>query len=212
MSDEADPEKPFYGVATTYLSGLVPGDRMQVAIRRTAKQTFRLPASPRSTPLLMIAAGSGLAPFRGFIEQRAVQIEANPNISLAPAHLFLGCRSSTRDRLYAQEMDRWVALGAVTVFYAFSREPEKSEGCKYVADRMLKEIDTIAEAWFAGARAYVCGNRAFAVSVSDATRTIVNERLAARRVKEGLSDDDVNTAKAAVVAALSERAADDVFD
>jgi cytochrome P450 / NADPH-cytochrome P450 reductase len=211
LADEQDPNRPFYGVASNYLATLQPGDRMQVATRRTAKQTFRLPLDINNTPLLMFAAGTGLAPFRGFIEQRAIQLEANPNNKLAPAYLFLGCRHSQRDRLYANEMDKWEKLGAVKVFYSFSQEPEKSDGCKHVADQMEKEMELISKAWNSGARAYVCGNRGFAQSVGAAAKAIVDKRLQERKT-EGWTDSQVETRKQEILGSFSERAADDVFD
>lgn len=212
VTDEKNSDRPFYGVATTYLSTLKPGDRIQVATRRTAKQTFRLPLDAESTPILMFAAGTGLAPFRGFIEQRAVQLEANPKTKLAPAHLFLGCRSSKGDRLYADQMDKWASVGAVELYYSFSQEPERSEGCKHVADRMLKEEEIISSAWVSGARAYTCGNRSFAQSVDKASRSIVENRLQTRKDKDGWTKERVEQRKTAIFASLSERAADDVFD
>ena len=212
IADKKDAERPFYGVATTYLSSLKPGDRIQVATRRTAKQAFRLPLDAERTPMLMFAAGTGLAPFRGFIEQRAIQLEANRGAKLAPAHLFLGCRSATKDRLYARQMDDWAEKGAVTLHYAFSREPEKSNGCKHVSDRMLLEESLIAEAWMNDARAYTCGNRAFAEDVGRAAREIINKRVTESRVKQGLSDEEVERRKTEIMSSFKERAADDVFD
>ena len=211
LTDERNSGMPFYGVATTYLSTLQPGDRVQVAIRRTAKLAFRLPLDTGNTPILMFAAGTGLAPFRGFIEQRAIQLEANPSTKLAPAYLFLGCRHSQRDRLYAEQMDEWSRARAVIIYYTFSQEPEKFDGCKHVADRMLKEIDTISAAWIAGARAYVCGNRSFTEGVGAAARSIVDKRLEARKA-EGLSSEQAEVRKAEIFGSFNERAADDVFD
>ena len=109
-------------------------------------------------------------------------------------------------------MDKWSNLGAVTIMYAFSREPEKSDGCKHVEDRMRKEVDTIVKAWASGSRAYVCGNRAFAESVKNAAKEIVEERLAARQQKEGLTDEQVEEHKKNIFSSFSDRAADDVFD
>jgi cytochrome P450/NADPH-cytochrome P450 reductase len=211
LTDEKDAGKPFYGVASNYLASLKPGDRMQVATRRTAKQTFRLPLDAENTPLLMFAAGTGLAPFRGFVEQRSVQLEANPDTKLAPAYLFLGCRHSQRDRLYAELMDKWEKIGAVTVFYSYSQEPDKSEGCKHVADRMMKEIELISGAWMGGARAYVCGHRDFAQSVGKAAKAIVEKRLDARKA-DGWTEDRIESRKQEIFGSFSERAADDVFD
>lgn len=211
LTQDEDAGKPFYGVASNYLASLRPGDRMQVATRRTAKQTFRLPLDAENTPLLMMGAGTGLAPFRGFIEQRAIQLQARPDTKLAPAYLFFGCRYSERDSLYSDLMHKWEGIGAVKIFYSYSREPEKSEGCKHVADRMMKEIDTISGAWLAGARAYVCGNRDFAKSVGAAAKSIVEKRLDERKA-DGWTEDRIETRKHEILSSFSERAADDVFD
>ena len=42
--------------------------------------------------------------------------------------------------------------------YAFSREPERSEGCKYLQDRMLRDKHDIREIWDKGAKVYICGS------------------------------------------------------
>ena len=204
-------KSPFRGVAKTYLSTLETGDKIQVATRRTAKTAFCLPLDARKMPLLMFAAGTGIAPFRGFIEQRAIQLDANPNNTQAPAYLFLGCRSPERDRLYADKMDKWESVGAVKIYYMFSQEPERSDGCRHVPERMLKEVDVISFAWSAGARAYTCGNRAFAESVGKAALQILDERLQARKSVEW-TDEKIEERKAEVLSSFNERAVGDVFD
>jgi cytochrome P450/NADPH-cytochrome P450 reductase len=201
----SDPQVEFEGVASTYLSTLQAGDSVQVSIRPTSKKTFRIPADTK-TPLLMFCAGTGLAPFRGFIEQRAIQLAANPGRKIAPALMFVGCRSQTKDRLFADEIDGWVKLGAVEVVYAFSREKEHSEGCAYVGERMLKEKDTVASMWYNGARAYVCGSREFAKGVGDAVRAILSE---ARELRD---DEDGRKELQEWFQAMQERIASDVFD
>jgi cytochrome P450/NADPH-cytochrome P450 reductase len=169
----SNPNTSFEGVTSTYLSSLSVGDSIQVSSRPTAKKSFRLPVD--DTPLLMFCAGTGLAPFRGFVQQRAIQLKANPKRKLSRAMLFIGCRSSTKDRLYAEELDEWAKMGAVEVKYAFSKEKEKSGGCAYVSDRMLSCKDDVIEMWRAGARVYVCGSRGFAESLHPATRRIFEE-------------------------------------
>jgi cytochrome P450/NADPH-cytochrome P450 reductase len=209
LTDESDPERPFYGVATTFFSTLKAGDRIQVATRRTAKATFRLPLDAENTPLLMFSASTRRAPFKSFIEQRAIQLEANSKTKLARAHLILGCRHSERDRLYADQMDKWAELGAVTVLYAFSQEPDKSDGCKHVDDRMRKEVETLVNSWAAGSRAYICRNRAFAESVQATARNIVEERIALRRQEGNWTDEQVEQRKKEIFGSFSDRAADD---
>ena len=121
-------DEEFMGVATTYLDGLRPGDKVQMAVRPSV--AFHLPLDP-SVPVVMIAAGSGVAPMRGFIQERALQKEAGRNVGKMT--LFLGCRSPDEDFLYSKtDFEEWRKLGILEVLPAFSRDTEKSEGCKYV--------------------------------------------------------------------------------
>jgi cytochrome P450/NADPH-cytochrome P450 reductase len=166
-------EGHFIGVAGSYLKHLREGDQVQVSVRSTNK-FFRLPTDSE-TPIVMFCAGTGLAPFRGFIQQRVVQLTAT-KAPLAPALLFVGCRSKTKDRLYAEEFDEWTALGAVDVRYAFSRESEASEGCKYVQDRLLKDGKDIADMWRKGAKVFVCGSPALSNAVGEASKKLLQER------------------------------------
>jgi cytochrome P450/NADPH-cytochrome P450 reductase len=200
----SDPNTSFEGVASTYLSSLSVGDSIQVSIRPTAKKAFRVPVD--ETPLLMLCAGTGLAPFRGFIQQRSIQLKANPERKLSRAMVFVGCRSSTKDRLYADEMDEWVKIGAVEVKYAFSKEKEKSGGCAYVSDRMMESKDDLMEMWRTSARVYVCGSRGFAESLHPAVRHISEEA----RKSDGQSP--VGDAEEIFKRNMQERMVSDIFD
>lgn len=113
------------GVASNYLSKLAKGDTLHVSVR-PSNQAFHLPTDAENTPVIMIAAGTGLAPFRGFISERAAQVGAGR--SLAPALLFLGCRSPDQDELYRAELDAWEKMGAVQIHRAYSQKPEASNG------------------------------------------------------------------------------------
>ena len=193
----------------THLQGLEAGDTIQINIRPTAKKTFRLPADPEQTPLLMFAAGTGLAPFRGFLQERALQTESNPSRKLAPALLLMGCRSQTKDRLYADQLDNWAKQGVVDIRYAFSKEREASRDCTYVSERMLHDAETITTLWRGGARAYVCGTRKFAEGVRDG----------AKRIAEMVRDQEPDRAETELTElqyrfreALQARVASDVFD
>jgi cytochrome P450/NADPH-cytochrome P450 reductase len=115
----------------------------------------------------------GLAPFRGFIQERAAQIAAGRN--LAPALLFYGCHSPDTDLLYADLLSRWENLGAVSIRYAFSRSPEKSENCKYVQDRMYHDGADIVELWNKGAKIFVCGSRGVGKGVEEVCLRIAKE-------------------------------------
>ncbi|KAH8734360.1 cytochrome P450 [Ilyonectria robusta] len=152
------------GVATSYLNSLSEGDTLHVAIR-PSQAAFGLPSDPESTPIVCVAAGTGLAPFRGFIQERAAMIGSGRK--LAPAILFFGCRSPDVDDLYREELDEWQRLGAVDVRRAYSRASEKSEGCRHVQDRMWKDREDVIDLWQKGATVFVCGSRGVAESAKE---------------------------------------------
>ena len=130
-------KEPFLGVASTYLANLRPGDKVQMAVRASSA-AFHLPQDPK-TPLIMFCAGSGLAPMRGFVQERAMQKKAGREVGRAV--LFFGCRSPDQDYLYyEEEFKEWEEIGAVELRPAFSRAPEKSEGCKYVQEYVITAI------------------------------------------------------------------------
>jgi cytochrome P450/NADPH-cytochrome P450 reductase len=124
-------EEPFLGVASNYLASLRPGDRVQMAIRPSSA-LFHPPADP-TVPVVMFCAGSGLAPMRGFIQERAAQKQSGRDVT--KMLLFFGCRSPEEDFLYSDsDLADWIKLDVIDVRPAFSRLPEKSEGCKYVQE------------------------------------------------------------------------------
>lgn len=209
----SNPEQRYEGVTGTYLQSLTEGDIMQISVRPSAKKTFRIPVDAEKTPLLMFGAGTGLAPFRGFLQHRSVQLQSNPNRKLARAILFLGCRTQAGDRLYADELDQWVKEGVVEVRYAFSKEKDASEGCAYVPDRMLHDADDIVSLWRSDARGYVCGTRKFAEGIRGAATKIAIDARA--RLIEGqgeISEEDKAKMEARFRDAMQERVASDVFD
>ncbi|MFC4015532.1 hypothetical protein ACFOY2_50565 [Nonomuraea purpurea] len=81
-------EGAFRGTASSYLQRVRPGDRI-VATVTSPSDAFRPPADT-GTPVIMIAAGSGIAPFRGFIRARMVAAAAGQDVG--PTVLFFGCR------------------------------------------------------------------------------------------------------------------------
>ena len=202
----------FVGVAGTYLRSLAEGDKALVAVRSTNRY-FRLPADPEATPVVMICAGSGIAPFRAFVQERAVLVRERGGAAqarLAPALLFVGCRAAGADRLYGDELDAWQALGAVDVRYAFSRDPARSAGgggCRYVQDRLLRDRADVLAMWDRGARFYVCGSGHMAKGVGQAASQIVMDRRRGRG--EEVTEEDVEDFKMRM---RNERFIADIFD
>ncbi|CAE6484242.1 unnamed protein product [Rhizoctonia solani] len=129
----------FLGVASNYLAGLRRGDRVQVLVRPSSK-AFHPPIDP-GVPMMMFAAGSGIAPFRGFMQERAIQKKAGRDV--AKSVLFFGCRNPEEDYLYADELAEWQTLGVVDVRPAFSRGSEDSGGKQYVQNRVWSDRELV---------------------------------------------------------------------
>ncbi|EJD54186.1 fatty acid hydroxylase [Auricularia subglabra TFB-10046 SS5] len=168
----ADSRELFQGVASTFLASLQAGDRVQVAVRPSGA-AFHLPPTPE-TPIVMFASGSGIAPMRGFIQERAAQKAAGRKVGRAL--LFFGCRSPEIDFLYADnELKDWVAQGVVEVRPAFSRASELSEGCKYVQDRVWHDRADVIQAFQSDAKFYTCGSGRVALGIKEACMRMVDE-------------------------------------
>jgi cytochrome P450 / NADPH-cytochrome P450 reductase len=119
---------------------------------RETKAGFRLPNDP-SVPIIMIGPGTGLAPFRGFLQERAA-LQAK-GATLGPAMLFFGCRHPEQDYLYADELKAFAADGITELHTAFSR----GDGPKtYVQHLIVAEKDRVCSLIEQGAIIYVCGD------------------------------------------------------
>jgi len=141
----------YKGICSNYLAGRRVGETIQATVRET-KAGFRLPDDP-AVPIIMIGPGTGLAPFRGFLQQRAASKAGGA--TLGPAMLFFGCRHPEQDYLYADEMKAHAAGGITELYTAFSR----GEGPKtYVQDLVAAEQDRVWKLIEDGAIIYVCGD------------------------------------------------------
>ncbi|CAM1509566.1 Fc.00g033050.m01.CDS01 [Cosmosporella sp. VM-42] len=154
-------------------------DKLLVCVR-TSRPSFHLPANITSTPVVCVAAGTGLAPFRGFFQERAVKAAAG--LQLAPALLFFGCREPGMDDIYRNELDEWQRQGFVSVRRAYSRKPEHTEaqGCKYVQDRLWLDPTEVEKLWYEGAEVYVCGSRRMGDAVKEKSIVIKLDRARRR--------------------------------
>lgn len=147
------------GVASTYLGERrKAGQTARIYVR--PNRHFRLPADG-STPIIMIGAGTGVAPYRAFVEDRA---ESGAG---GKSWLFFGERNFTNDFLYQLEWQDHLASGALSrIDVAFSRDqPEKI----YVQHRLWERRKEL-QAWIAdGAHVYVCGDEKGMAKDVDAT-------------------------------------------
>ncbi|KAM0713123.1 hypothetical protein Q7P35_000575 [Cladosporium inversicolor] len=117
---------------------------------------FKLPSDP-SKPVIMVGPGTGVAPFRGFIQERAEMARNGENVG--KTILFFGCRKQSEDFLYEKEWEEYKsALGdSLEVVTAFSRESDKKV---YVQHRLRERAAEVNELLLQKAYFYVCGDAA----------------------------------------------------
>ena len=164
----------FHGVASTCLADMPVGGKVHAYVRATNVQ-FRLPVDP-TTPIIMISAGTGLAPFRAFMQERATIAQAQPNLSMGTALLYFGCRDPEKDYICAPELEAWEAAGYVTLRPCFSHHPAVSGGFKYVGKRLESDKEEIVSLFRAGAKIFLCGSASkLAKSVNEVLEHMVME-------------------------------------
>lgn len=134
--------------------------RVPIHVRHS---NFKLPSKP-TKPIIMIGPGTGVAPFRGFVHERAQQ--ARNGVPIGKALLFFGCRNSKEDNLYAEEWARYSEpapegttefseYNFLQVFNAFSREGPTKVYVQHRLEENAKLINTLLKE---GAFFYVCGD------------------------------------------------------
>ena len=141
------------GVASTFLARQDDSAKFECTIR---KSNFHLPKKS-STPIVMFAAGTGIAPFRGFLQQRALQLKNGEKVGKAV--LYYGCRNE-EDLCYKDELAEWssASKGKIIVKKTYSRDAEATNGYKYVHDHVLADKADILQAYQDGAAFYTCGS------------------------------------------------------
>ncbi|WP_284640735.1 assimilatory sulfite reductase (NADPH) flavoprotein subunit [Paenibacillus silviterrae] len=126
---------------------LQPGDTIPVFIQHNSN--FKLPDDP-GTPVIMVGPGTGIAPFRSFMQERE-EIGAT-----GPSWLFFGDQHFVTDFLYQTEWQRWIKDGVLTrMDVAFSRDTDEKV---YVQHRMLQHSKELFDWLEQGAAVYICGD------------------------------------------------------
>ena len=142
----------FKGVASNYLAYLQPGSQLRL-VTQPSVTSFHLPEDTE-VPVVMIAAGTGLAPFRGFLQERAALQQQGKK--LGKALLFFGCDHPEVDVLYQDELKQWEQEGVVELHMAYSQLPGGE--VSFVQHKMWQEKEKIAHLFDQNARIYVCGD------------------------------------------------------
>jgi sulfite reductase (NADPH) flavoprotein alpha-component len=137
---------PRHGVCSTYLADRSPGDRVAVYLQPSSN--FRPPSDP-DTPMIMIGPGTGIAPFRGFLQERRALGHCGPN------WLFFGEQHAETDYYYRDEIEQMHADGLLTELdLAFSRDQRD----KVYVQHLMRARGAELWRWLQdGAQLYVCG-------------------------------------------------------
>ncbi|MDP9863209.1 MULTISPECIES: bifunctional cytochrome P450/NADPH--P450 reductase [Streptosporangium] len=157
----------YRGMCSAYLAALEPGDVFYGYVR-VPSPPFRLPDDP-ATPVILIGPGTGFAPLRGFLEERALAG------ATGPAEVFYGCRHPSHDWLYRSELQAWEEAGVARVHPAFSAVA--GHPFRFVQEAVAAEADTLWALLERGAHVYVCGDGLrMAPAVRRTLATIYRER------------------------------------
>ena len=139
-----------FGQATRYLSKLPVGAKVTVSVKPSV---MKLPVKD-TAPLIMAGLGTGLAPFRAFVQYRAMQKAQGKEIG--SILLYMGSRHQREEYLYGEEWEAYQDAGVITLLgRAFSRDqPQKI----YIQDRMRQTVQDIIKAYIKEEGAfYLCG-------------------------------------------------------
>lgn len=131
------------------------GFKVPVFVKRSV--AFK-PPEDTAAPVIMIGPGTGVAPFRGFLERRRAQLK-QAGVSGGAAWLFFGCRRAEEDYLYRDELEGFAADGTLSeLITAFSRAGEDKVYVQHKLAARAAEVAAMVTA--AGAHVFVCGDGA----------------------------------------------------
>lgn len=141
----------YLGVASSYLANCQSGERILMFVR-TPESEFVL-SEEADVPMIMVGPGTGVAPFRGFLQARADMKQRG--LPLSKAHLFFGCRNDA-DFIYRQELEQYEREGIVKLHTAFSRAEGKPK--TYIQHLMKEDSEQLLRMLANNGRIYVCGD------------------------------------------------------
>ena len=154
------------GGASGHLSQLQSG--AEISVYAQSPDHFRLPTNP-DTPIIMIGPGTGIAPFRAFVQERAATEASGDN------WLFFGNPHFTEDFLYQTEWQTWMDEGILNrIDLAFSRDQSEKI---YVQHRILEQAEELWNWINRGAHIYICGDESrMAKDVHQALLRVIEEQ------------------------------------
>lgn len=183
----------YLGACSATLSGTAVGESILARIR--AVDSGFLPPQDLQQPLIMIGPGTGVAPFRGFIQDRL--FHHGQGKELGKALLFFGCRHPDVDDLYADEFRAAEGAGVLECITAYSRLPESPY--HYVQDAIVDQAEKVWALWQQGAVIYVCGDaqhmltgvRQALQKIYTETQATENKKVTESQARDWLRDMEV---------------------
>jgi cytochrome P450/NADPH-cytochrome P450 reductase len=164
----------YEGVASTYLAHARPGTKVAITVRLSSSGFH--PPDSLAVPMVMVCAGTGVAPFRGFLQERALRAQEEGAVS-APSLLFFGCDHPDVDYIYREEFAQWEELGLVSVRPAFS---DMNGDSQFVQERLWADRADVVDRIRSGGVFYVCGDgRRVAPAVHETCARIYQEAAGA---------------------------------
>jgi sulfite reductase (NADPH) flavoprotein alpha-component len=140
------------GLCTVYMADEVEVDKTPVGIFISPTKSFVLPAD-KSTDIIMVGPGTGIAPFRAFLEQREFDSEDGRN------WLFFGDQSEKTEYYYSEQIESWLKNGTLYKYTtAWSRDQAEKI---YVQHRMVENGEEIWQWLSNGAYFYICGDKTY---------------------------------------------------
>lgn len=158
----------FKGVCSSHLAGMVAGKSTVRIFNR--ESTFRLPKDA-SKPIIMIGPGTGIAPMRALLQERAY-LRNVKNQVVGPNVLYFGCKKASLDYLYEDEIAKLQLDGVLSKLYvAYSREQSEKVYVQHLLSKNANETWDLVDS--KGAYIYVCGGVKMGGDVAEALRRIV---------------------------------------
>ena len=143
----------YHGVCSSYLAQQPAGSVLEGFVRPPS--TPFVPPEDPSTPMVMVAAGTGLAPFRGFLQERAA-IKHEQDKEVGTSLLFFGCRNPKQDYIYEEELEEFARGGLTQLECAFSRVEGQPK--MYVQNALKANNEEVLRLVGEGAVIYLCGD------------------------------------------------------
>ena len=163
------------GLCTVYLADEVEVNKTDVGVFMSPTKSFVLPADT-STDIIMVGPGTGIAPFRAFMEQRIYDGGSGKN------WLFFGDQSEKTEFYYKESIESWLDEGHL---YEFTTAWSRDQAEKIYVQHRLKEHGARIWEWFErGAYFYICGDKTY--MAKDVHRALID----IAKEHGGMSDED----------------------